>query len=277
VGLPALIALSAILLALFFLAGWLHSLARRDVSGVDVQWGLAFVLIAAVGALAGGGAPARRALLLALVAVWGVRLALHIHRRARGRGEDPRYAAMRARHGERFGRASLGTVFGLQAALALFIGLPLLVAAAAPEPRALGGWDLAGAAAWAVGFLFEAVGDAQLARFRADPAQRGRVLDRGLWRYTRHPNYFGDATLWWGYYFVACATPWGWATAASPLLMTFLLRRVSGVPLLERGLVATRAGYAEYVARTSAFFPWFPRAPRRGAAAAGSGTDPAES
>lgn len=274
-GLLALIALSAILLALFFFAGWRHSLVRRDVSGVDVQWGLAFVLIAAVGALAGGGAPARRVLLLLLVAIWGVRLALHIHRRARGRGEDPRYAAMRARQGERFGRVSLGTVFGLQGALALFIGLPFLVAAAAPEPRTLGGWDAAGATLWAVGFLFEAVGDAQLARFRADPAQRGRVLDSGLWRYTRHPNYFGDATLWWGYYLVACATPWGWATAASPLLMTFLLRRVSGVPLLERGLAATRPGYAEYVARTSPFFPWFPKRPQGRGGGAAPGTDPA--
>jgi len=254
-----LVAWSAALLLLFFVAGWLVSLARRDVSTVDVQWGLAFLSLAAVGATLGGGALPRRLLLLALVAVWGGRLAWHIHRRNRGREEDYRYAAMRARHGERFGRVSLFTVFLLQGALALFIGLPLLYAAAAPDPVTLGAWDLAGLALWGIGFVFEAVGDAQLARFRADPARRGQVMDRGLWRYTRHPNYFGDAVLWWGFFLVACATPGGWRTLASPLLMTFLLLRVSGVALLEKGLAATKPEYGDYVARTSAFVPWFPR------------------
>lgn len=254
-----LVASAAALLLLFFLAGWLLALARRDVSTVDVQWGLAFVALAGLGAGLGGGSLPRRLLLLTLVALWGGRLAWHIHRRNRGRGEDYRYAAMRERHGERFGWVSLFTVFLLQGALALFIGLPLLYAAASRQPAALGVWDLAGVAVWGIGFAFEAVGDAQLARFRADPAQRGRVMDRGLWRYTRHPNYFGDATLWWGFFVIACATPGGWRTLASPLLMTFLLLRVSGVALLEKGLAASKPGYALYVARTSAFFPWFPR------------------
>ena len=260
-GLPlaALTAVAAAALAVFFVTGWLFSLDRRDVSTVDVQWGLAFVLVAAIGALLGGGAEPRRVFLLVLVAVWGARLAWHIHRRNRGKGEDYRYAAMRARHGVRFPWVSLFTVFLLQGALALFIGLPLLAATAAPEPAALGGWDLAGFLLWTVGFLFEAVGDAQLVRFKADPAQRGRVMDRGLWRYTRHPNYFGDATLWWGLFFVACATPGGWKTVASPLVMTFFLLKVSGVALLEKGLARTKPAYADYVARTSAFVPWFPR------------------
>jgi steroid 5-alpha reductase family enzyme len=260
--LAPLTALAAAALAVFFSAGWLLSLARHDVSTVDVQWGLAFVLVAAIGAFLGGGAAPRRVLLLLLVGIWGARLAWHIHRRNRGKGEDYRYAAMRERHGSRFPWVSLFTVFLLQGALALFIALPLLAAAAAPEPPALGVWDLAGLLLWTVGFLFEAVGDAQLARFKADPAHRGRVMDRGLWRYTRHPNYFGDATLWWGLFLVACATPGGWKTVASPLVMTFLLLKVSGVALLEKGLARTKPGYADYVARTSAFLPWFPRTQR---------------
>jgi len=258
-SLAALLALSAGAVLLFVLAGWLLSLVRRDVSHVDVQWGLGFVLVAALGALFGAGAPQRRWLVLALVAVWGARLALHIHARNHGKPEDYRYAAMRERHGERFPRVSLATVFLLQGALLLWIALPLAAAQSAPSPAALGPLDLAGALVWLVGFLFEAVGDLQLARFRADPANRGRVMDRGLWRYTRHPNYFGDATLWWGLWLIACATPDGVWTIGSPLVMTLLLLRVSGVALLERGLVETKPGYRDYVARTNAFVPWFPR------------------
>ena len=258
-SLAALLALSAGAVLLFVLAGWLLSLVRRDVSHVDVQWGLGFVLVAALGALFGAGAPQRRWLVLALVAVWGARLALHIHARNHGKPEDYRYAAMRERHGERFPRVSLATVFLLQGALLLWIALPLAAAQSAPSPAALGPLDLAGALVWLVGFLFEAVGDLQLARFRADPANRGRVMDRGLWRYTRHPNYFGDATLWWGLWLIACATPEGVWTIGSPLVMTLLLLRVSGVALLERGLVETKPGYRDYVARTNAFVPWFPR------------------
>lgn len=258
-SLAALLALSAGAVLLFVLAGWLLSLVRRDVSHVDVQWGLGFVLVAALGALFGAGAPQRRWLVLTLVAVWGARLALHIHARNHGKPEDYRYAAMRERHGERFPRVSLATVFLLQGALLLWIALPLAAAQSAPSPAALGPLDLAGALVWLVGFLFEAVGDLQLARFRADPANRGRVMDRGLWRYTRHPNYFGDATLWWGLWLIACATPDGVWTIGSPLVMTLLLLRVSGVALLERGLVETKPGYRDYVARTNAFVPWFPR------------------
>lgn len=258
-SLAALLALSAGAVLLFVLAGWLLSLVRRDVSHVDVQWGLGFVLVAALGALFGAGAPQRRWLVLALVAVWGARLALHIHARNHGKPEDYRYAAMRARHRERFPRVSLATVFLLQGALLLWIALPLAAAQSVPSPAALGPLDLAGALVWLVGFLFEAVGDLQLARFRADPANRGRVMDRGLWRYTRHPNYFGDATLWWGLWLIACATPDGVWTIGSPLVMTLLLLRVSGVALLERGLVETKPGYRDYVARTNAFVPWFPR------------------
>ncbi len=255
----SLVGWAAALVGSGMILAWRVSLRRRDASLVDPLWGPAFLLVAGVGAVAGSGTAGRRALVVVLVATWALRLAAHLVRRSRGRGEDYRYRAMRERHGERFGWISLWTVFLLQGALVVFIGLPLLVATGRAGPP-LGGLDLLGAGLWTIGFLFEAIGDRQLARFTAEPAQRGAVCDRGLWRYTRHPNYFGDATLWWGFYVIACAVPGGAWTLASPLLMTFLLLRVSGVALLEQGLRASKPGYAEYVARTSSFFPWPPRA-----------------
>lgn len=258
-SLLALWALSALALALGAIALWLRSLRLRDASIVDSWWGPAFVLVAALGAGFGAGALERRLLVFALVALWGIRLGLHIHRRNAGKGEDYRYRAMRERHGERFGRQSLWRVFLLQASLALVIAAPLVRAATAAEPVRLGPFDVAGALLFAVGFLFEAVGDRQLARFKADPAQRGQVMDRGLWRYTRHPNYFGDATLWWGLWLIQAPTAGGLWTAIGPALMSFLLVRVSGAALLEKGLTKSKPAYADYVRRTSAFVPWFPR------------------
>jgi steroid 5-alpha reductase family enzyme len=246
---------------------WTVSLRRRDASIVDAFWGPAFALVGALGLALGAAPLARRLLVFALVASWGLRLGLHIHRRNRGQGEDFRYRAMRERHGERFGRVSLFTVFLLQGVLVLVVAQPLLVAAGAAQPVALGGLDLAGAVLWAVGFLFEAVGDAQLARFRADPANRGRVMNRGLWRFTRHPNYFGDALVWWGLGLIGCSAPAGLAALAGPLVMTWLLVRVSGAALLERSLLERKPGYRDYVERTSGFFPWFPRARRDGTSA----------
>jgi steroid 5-alpha reductase family enzyme len=239
---------------------WAVSLARRDASIVDIWWGPGFALLAAVALALAPYAPPRSGLLLAMVALWGLRLGLHLFVRNRGQAEDPRYARMRRRHGARFGWVSLGTVFGLQAGLQWFVSLPVQVALLAPGDRPLGAWDALGAALFAIGFGFESVGDWQLRRFRADPANRGRVLDTGLWRYTRHPNYFGDSLVWWGLFATACATPFGFATVASPLAMTFLLLRVSGVALLERSLVRSRPAYRDYIERTSAFFP---RPPRR--------------
>lgn len=238
---------------------WGQSLRRRDAGIVDTAWGAGFALIALLGLAFGAGAPERRALVAAMVVAWGARLAIHIHRRNRGRVEDYRYRAMRERHGERFGRISLWTVFLLQGALMLVVAAPILAASTAPEPARLGALDFAGAGVWLAGFLFEAIGDAQLARFKSDPANRGRLMDRGLWRYTRHPNYFGDALLWWGIFLPAAATPGGWASALGPALMTFLLVRVSGVALLEKGLESSKPGWRDYARRTSAFVPWFPR------------------
>jgi steroid 5-alpha reductase family enzyme len=194
--------------------------------------------------------------------MWGTRLSLHILRRNHGKGEDPRYRAMRDAHGPAFWWRSLSTVFWLQGALLWLVALPLLVAVCAGRPAVLTAVDGLGVVLFAVGFGFEVVGDYQLARFKAEPSNRGKVLDHGLWRYTRHPNYFGDATLWWGLYAIAAATPDGWLTVLSPAVMTFLLMRVSGVTLLEQGLKASKPGYEAYIARTPAFVPWFPRVPR---------------
>jgi steroid 5-alpha reductase family enzyme len=253
----AAIGLFAIVLSLT--GAWIVSLFLRDASIADVCWGLGFVALAWLyrGLL---GANGSRSLLVAgLVTLWGVRLSVHIYRRGIGHDEDPRYASMRARHGRAFWWRSLLVVFWLQGALLWFIALPLLVAARGPEAPLFAATDVLGLLMFATGFAFEAVGDLQLQRFKRDPSNRGRVLDRGLWRYTRHPNYFGDALLWWGLYLLSLATPGGWLTLLSPALMTFLLVRVSGVTLLEEGLRVRKPAYADYVARTSAFLPWFPR------------------
>lgn len=245
--------------ALLFTVLWLQSLRRRDVSIVDIWWGPGFALLAWLYGWLAGTSHARPLVAATLVTVWAARLAWHIHTRHRGGGEDPRYGAMRARHGDAFPLWSLFIVFWLQAALLWFIAWPLLALAIAPGPATVGALDVVGVAFFLLGLTFETVGDAQLRRFRADPANRGRVLDTGLWHYTRHPNYFGDALLWWGLYLVAASSPIGRFTLASPALMTFLLLRVSGVTLLEQSLRTTRSGYADYVATTPAFVPWFPR------------------
>lgn len=253
--LNALIGLAALLTVLTLF--WALSVRLRDTSIVDILWGPGFVLLAWVYVTMHSAARPRALLVAWLVTLWGVRLALHIYRRHRG--EDPRYVAMRRRHGERFWWKSLFVVFWLQGVILWFVAWPLLMAIASPEPTSLTVLDGIGVAIFAIGFLFEAVGDHQLTAFRRNPGNRGTVLSTGLWRYTRHPNYFGDALLWWGLFTIACAVPGGWRTIGSPLLMTWLLMRVSGVTLLEEGLRASRPGYADYVARTSAFVPWFPR------------------
>jgi steroid 5-alpha reductase family enzyme len=237
---------------------WLASLALRDAGIVDAWWGPGFALLAWTDAAATGLHP-RSVLLAGLLSLWSLRLALHLLLRGRGRPEDPRYAAMRRHYGARFPWVSFFTVFALQAVLQVAVGLPIAVVAAQPGPP-LGALDVFGAALFAAGLLVEAVADLQLTRFRADPTSAGRVMDRGLWAWTRHPNYFGDCLAWWGVFAVALASPLGWASLPGPALMTFLLLRVSGVALLERSIGKRRPGYAEYAKRVPAFLP---RPPRR--------------
>ncbi|MCH9649294.1 MAG: DUF1295 domain-containing protein [Deltaproteobacteria bacterium] len=243
---------------------WLLSLRLKNAGIVDIFWGLGFVGLTwfahfhsnSPGSTESAG-PAQW-LHLVLVTIWGVRLAGYIGWRNHGQSEDYRYAAMRERHGRSFWWVSLFTVFLLQATLVAALGC-LLVIVQTTTPRSVTPWDLLGAGLWSVGFLFESVGDAQLHRFKADPRHRGQVLDRGLWRYTRHPNYFGEALLWWGYAAFALGSAGSIWTLWSPLVMTLLLLKVSGVALLEKTIVERRPGYRQYIESTNAFLPWFPK------------------
>ncbi|MDP5310860.1 DUF1295 domain-containing protein [Streptomyces poriferorum] len=245
----------AVMLATF--AVGLHKGVHRVV---DVAWGIGFAVVALVSYVlsAGEGDDGRRLLAAVLTAVWGLRLAGHIAHRGRGHGEDPRYEAMLAKAPGNPDLYALRKVYLLQGALVWLISLPVQAAGYLTGP--VGGWAWAGAALWAVGLLFEGVGDHQLARFKADPANRGKIMDRGLWAWTRHPNYFGDFCVWWGLFLIVCQAPGpAAATLVSPVLMSFLLIGGSGKALLERHM-AERPGFAAYRARTSGFLP---RPPRR--------------
>jgi steroid 5-alpha reductase family enzyme len=236
---------------------WLLSIKLNNVSIVDSLWSLAFLLAAMVYALTLTEAGPRTALVLVLVTIWALRLAAYITWRNWGEGEDRRYQAMRANNQPHFQYKSLYIVFGLQGILAWVISLPLLAAMAGPTP--LGGLDLLAVMLWLVGFTFEAGGDWQLQRFKADPNNAGKVMDQGLWRYTRHPNYFGDFCIWWSFYLFALAAG-GWWAIIAPLLMSFFLLKVSGVALLEKDIAERRPKYADYIRRTNAFFPGPPKA-----------------
>jgi steroid 5-alpha reductase family enzyme len=244
-----------VLLAVTFGVG--RALRRHSV--VDVAWGLGFVLVA-VFSFNGSynfGSTARRVLLLVMVMVWGLRLAGHIARRGAGHGEDPRYEKMLARvRPERRTVYALGMIYLLQAVLIFVISLPVQAGSFADGD--VGPVAILGVAVWTIGLVFEAVGDWQLQRFKADPGNKGAIMKRGLWRYTRHPNYFGDACVWWGIWLVAAETGIGALTVLSPIVMTLFLTKGSGAAMTERRM-AGRPGFDSYVARTSPFLPWPPR------------------
>lgn len=250
----ALTGLAVVALSMTLL--WLVSLVRRDASIVDPFWAPGFFLACATYVTLVPDRSPRAWIVLALTAAWAARLGTHLLRRNLRSGEDPRYASMRASHGDRFPVVSLFTVFWLQAVLLWIVSAPLFAAATSEEP--LGPLDRIGALVMLTGILLEAIADRQLEAFKADPGNRGQVLDSGLWRYSRHPNYFGNAVLWWGAYLVAVSGGGAW-TVFGPLLMTFLLLKVSGVTLLERDIEERRPGYADYVRRTSAFVPLPPK------------------
>jgi steroid 5-alpha reductase family enzyme len=238
---------------------WLLSLVKKDASIVDIFWGLGFVLVAWLTFFSAGGDPGRRLLITLLTTIWGLRLSIHILVRNWGKGEDKRYQAWRAQYGKQFWWVSLFTVFGLQAVLLWVISLVIQVGQISTVPDRLVLLDGVGTLVWAVGFLFEALSDWQMNRFKSDPANKGKVMDRGLWAYSRHPNYFGDSLVWWGMFIIALATPGSGWIVISPVVMTFLLLKVSGVTLLERTILDTRPGYADYIKKTSSFVPWFPK------------------
>lgn len=247
------------LIAGLALLTWLASLRRRDASLADRAWP-AFIGGAALVYAALLPASGLRSIAMVLLAVaWALRLGIYITRRNRGHGEDRRYQQMRERNQPHFGLKSLYLVFGLQAVLGWIVTAPLLAGLAGARPF---GWlDAVGALLAAFGIVFETIADAQMARFKSHPAQRGRLMDRGLWHYSRHPNYFGEACVWWGLCMMAVSAS-GWAGAwsvVSPALMTLLLLRVSGVGLLEKDIGERRPAYRNYIARTNAFFPGPPR------------------
>ncbi|HEX2992788.1 MAG TPA: DUF1295 domain-containing protein [Anaerolineales bacterium] len=247
---------AAILLLMTLL--WLLSLKLKNSSIVDIFWGFGFILIVwLVFALAPHGYLPRRLLVALLVTLWGVRLALHIGSRNWGKPEDFRYARWRKENGPRWWWVSYFKVFLLQGSIMWILSAPLIAAQTSGFPAILTPMDLLGMSIWGAGLLFESVADAQLAYFKKNPSSRGRILTSGLWKFSRHPNYFGEAVLWWGYYILALAAGAGW-TVFAPILMTFLLVKVSGVSMLEKTL-KSKPGYEEYMNNTNAFVPWFPK------------------
>jgi steroid 5-alpha reductase family enzyme len=272
---------AAVAIAALMLATWAISLVRRDVSIVDVAWPLGFVLATWAARWVVGAGGAGNWTLLALVTIWGLRLSLHLLRRNLAQGEDFRYRAMRERHGDAFAARSLVTVFALQGVLLFVVALPVTLGHR-DTAAGLSTWLVLGVLVWGAGLWWEAVADAQLAAFRRDPRNSGGVLDTGLWQYTRHPNYFGDALVWWGLAIAGASQGAGIWAFVSAAIMTVLLVRVSGAAMLDRLLAERKPGYREYMNRTSGFIPLPSRrgartrtARRPAARAAGAPTDPA--
>jgi len=254
------LAASAAVLAACVLILWVISIRIADISIIDIFWGPGFGIVALVGFVLSVSAGPRRGLVTLLTVAWSARLGAYLWRRNHGKGEDPRYtSAFRKRYPHNLHWHTLRKVFLLQGALIWLISIPVQFAQYIARPAQLGIASLLGSLLWMTGFLFEAVSDYQLARFKSDPANRGQVMDRGLWRYTRHPNYFGNACLWWGLWLIACDNRLGLATVFAPILMTHFLLNVTGKRLLERRLTRSRPEYADYVARTSGFIPSPPK------------------
>jgi steroid 5-alpha reductase family enzyme len=247
----------AVLLA-YMTLGWLLSLPLRDASVIDPFWGLGFIIAALSYLLLADGFSGRGVLVFVLTCVWGLRLAVYLLVRNWGKDEDPRYQAMRAKRPASFWWYSYAQVFVLQAVLLWNVAAPLAAAEGGAQPARLTVLDYIGLAVWVIGFAFEVTADTQLALFKRRPENKGKVMDRGVWRYSRHPNYFGEALIWWGIWLIAAAAHGYWSVYG-PVVITLFLLRVSGVTLLEKNLKQSKPGYEEYIKRTSPFVPWFPK------------------
>lgn len=254
----AIMVWNLVAVAAMMVTGWLISLAYRNVTIADSLWGLGFVLIAWLTFFMSDGVWSRKMLIAVLVTVWGLRLSIYLSWRNWGKGEDPRYGSWRKKSGDRFWLVSLFKVFILQALFLWVISVAVQIGQLAPTPAKLTWLDGLGIIVWAVGFTFESLGDWQLAKFKSDPASKGRVMDRGLWAYTRHPNYFGEFLVWWGIFLITLSTPNSWWTILTPIIISAVLLKMTGIPLTEQELVKNRPGYSEYVKSTSAFVPWLP-------------------
>jgi steroid 5-alpha reductase family enzyme len=230
-------------------------LKKNDI--VDVAWGSGFIITAILFLFLVPGYSLRRIIVSALVLIWGLRLSFYIYIRNRGKQEDFRYAQWKKQWGNKWMIRSYFQVFILQGFLMLTIAYPIFLNSQS-QTSALSYLDIIGIILWLIGFFFEAVGDAQLRRFKLNALNKGKIMDQGLWRYTRHPNYFGEATMWWGIFIITLNVHWGWLAIASPIIITTLLLRVSGVPLLEKKY-ETNPEYREYIRKTSGFVPWWSR------------------
>jgi steroid 5-alpha reductase family enzyme len=251
--------LSLILIQLMMALLWLVSVPLKNVSIVDPFWGLGFVIVSFLYFFLGEGFEVRKILILIMVTIWGLRLSIFLFWRNSGKGEDFRYKQFRKDYGEKkYWWISYFQVFLLQGFLMWLISAPLLAAQFYGHVVTLGWLDFLGIFLWVIGLIFEAGGDFQLTRFKSDPENKGKVLDSGFWHYTRHPNYFGDAAVWWGYACISMAAG-SFIPVLGSILMTILIIKVSGVTLLEKTLKNTRPRYTDYVRKTSAFIPWFPK------------------
>jgi steroid 5-alpha reductase family enzyme len=252
-----LIALASILSMMSIL--WIISIRNKNVSIVDLFWGFGFVLACFIYFLKADGLESRKILLSVMVAIWGMRLSIYLAWRNKGKGEDPRYRKFRQDYGEhRYWWVSFFQTFLLQGVLLWLISAPLLGAQYYNTRNSLTGIDIIGVIVWLTGFIFETGGDIQLARFKADPANKGKVLNKGFWHYTRHPNYFGDAAVWCGYAII-CISAGSYIPVLGSVLMIALIIKVSGVALLEKTLRESKPEYKDYIEKTSAFIPWFPK------------------
>jgi steroid 5-alpha reductase family enzyme len=248
---------TALLVFVYFLVLFLVAQAIRDNSIVDIGWGAGFVIVAFYTLLSQGAYELRNFLVTLLVFLWGGRLTYHILRRNLGQPEDFRYAKWRRDWGRWVVPRAFIQIFMLQGLLMLIIAYPILLVNAYPRPG-FNLLDLLGVLVWVVGFYFESMGDKQLADFKNDPANRGHVIESGLWKYTRHPNYFGEATMWWGIFLIGFSLPLGWSAIISPVVITLMLLYVSGVPMLEKKYKDNEE-YQDYARVTNKFFPWFPK------------------
>lgn len=248
--------ISLLTISLFAILGWLLSLARKNVTHVDSMWSLFFMIAAFTVALLSNEVSLRGQIVLVLVSAWALRLSIYLTWRNWGPHEDHRYVQIRANNQPHFWLKSIYIVFGLQAILAWIISISLF--GAISSNTSVNYIDYLGMLLVLFGFSWETIGDWQLSRFKSNPDNKGKVLCSGLWRYSRHPNYFGECCIWWGFYLMAVATG-AWWSLASPILMTLLLLKVSGVSLLESTITERRPAYADYINKTNAFFPWIPK------------------
>ena len=250
---------AAVIIVIFVTLLWIWSVFIKNVSIIDIFWGLGFVIVNMFYACMSGDLTARKLLVLILVSIWGLRLAIYLAIRNTGKGEDFRYQEFRRNYGpKRYWWFSFFQTFLLQGALIMVVSLPLLGINSSTSNGTLNVLDYIGIVVWLIGFTFEAVGDFQLTRFKRNFKNKGKVLNTGFWKYTRHPNYFGDSAVWWAYAILSIAAGSYWQIVGS-IVMTFLILKISGVSLLEKTLKESKPQYRDYIEKTNSFFPWFPK------------------